>query len=186
MFWNEPKCEVNRHENTKKETYYIVLNWPPHTHTEYIYIYIYIYIYWRTICCLFLFQMNHHPGDKLLFLVTKHRKDIQLPLQWRHNEHDGVSNHQPRDCLLSRFFRRRSKKTSKLRVTGLYEWNSPVTGEFPAPMASNAEMFSFDDVIMQMWNIRTDCTQFKYSEAIDVKPDKQTSIIFSEGIEQPV
>ena len=31
------------------------------------------------------------------------------------------------------------KKTSKLRVTGLCEGNSPVTGEFPAQMASNAE-----------------------------------------------
>ena len=27
----------------------------------------------------------------------------------------------------------------KLRVTGLYEGNSPVTGEFPAQRASNAE-----------------------------------------------
>ena len=26
------------------------------------------------------------------------------PLQWRHNENDGVSNHQLHDCLLSRFF----------------------------------------------------------------------------------
>ena len=43
----------------------------------------------------------------------------QSPLQWRHNEHDGVSNHQPCDCLLNRLFGRRSKKTSKLRVTGL-------------------------------------------------------------------
>ena len=40
-------------------------------------------------------------------------------LLWRHNGHDGVSNHQPHDCLLNRLFRRRSKKTSKLRVTGL-------------------------------------------------------------------
>ena len=31
------------------------------------------------------------------------------------------------------------KKTSKLPVTGLCAWNSPVTGEFPAQMASNAE-----------------------------------------------
>ena len=30
-------------------------------------------------------------------------------------------------------------KTSKLRVTGLCAGNSPVTGEFPAQMASNAE-----------------------------------------------
>ena len=59
--------------------------------------------------------------------------------QWRHNEHDGVSNHQPHDFLLTLLFRRRSKKTSKLRVTGLCAGNSPVTGEFPAQMASNAE-----------------------------------------------
>ena len=31
------------------------------------------------------------------------------------------------------------KKKSKLRVTGLCAGNSPVTGEFPAQMASNAE-----------------------------------------------
>ena len=42
-------------------------------------------------------------------------------LQWLHNEHDGVSNHQRLDCLLNRLFRPRSKKTSKLRVTGLCE-----------------------------------------------------------------
>ena len=65
-----------------------------------------------------------------------------LSLQWRHNEHDGVSNHQPYDCLLSRVFRRRSKKTSKLSVTGLCAGISPVIGEFPVQMASNAENVS--------------------------------------------
>ena len=40
-------------------------------------------------------------------------------LQWRHNGRDIISNHQPHHCLLNRLFRRRSKKTSKLRVTGL-------------------------------------------------------------------
>ena len=63
-------------------------------------------------------------------------------LQWRHNEHDSVSNHQPHDCLLNRLFRRRSKKTSKLRVTGLCAGNSPGTGEFPAQMASYAKNVS--------------------------------------------
>ena len=67
---------------------------------------------------------------------------ILITLQWRHNEHDGVSNYQPRDCLLNRLFRRRSKKTSKLRVTGLFAGNSPVTGAFPAQRASNAENVS--------------------------------------------
>ena len=63
-------------------------------------------------------------------------------LQCRHNWHDGVSNHQPHDCLLNRLFRRRSKKTSKLRVTGLCEGNLLVTREFPTQMASNAENVS--------------------------------------------
>ena len=56
----------------------------------------------------------------------------EVTLHWRHNDHDGVSNHQPHDYLLNRLFRRRSKKTSKLRVTGLCVGNSPGTGEFPA------------------------------------------------------
>ena len=63
-------------------------------------------------------------------------------LQWRHNERDSLSNHQPHDCLLNRLFGRRSKKTSKLRVTGLCAGNSPGTGEFSAHMASNAENVS--------------------------------------------
>ena len=60
-------------------------------------------------------------------------------LQWRRNEADGVSNHQPHDCLLKCLFKRRSKKTPKFRVTGLCGWNSPVTGKFPEQRASNTE-----------------------------------------------
>ena len=60
----------------------------------------------------------------------------------RHNEHDGVSNHQPHDWLLNRLFMCTSNKTSKLCLTGLCAWNSPVTGEFPAQRASNAENVS--------------------------------------------
>ena len=55
--------------------------------------------------------------------------------RWRHDGRDSVSNHQPHDCLLNCLFRRWSKKTSKLRVTGLCAGNSLGTGEF-------------DDVIM--------------------------------------
>ena len=69
-------------------------------------------------------------------------------LQWRHNGRDSVLNHRPHDCLLNRLFRRRSKKTSKLRVTDLCAANSPGTGEFPAQKASNRKMFPFADVIM--------------------------------------
>ena len=65
-------------------------------------------------------------------------KTIIYTLRWRHNGHDGVSNHQPHYCLLNRLFGCRSKKTSKLRVTGLCAGNSPVTGQ----LASNAENVS--------------------------------------------
>ena len=58
--------------------------------------------------------------------------------QWRHNERDGVSNHQRTNCLFKRLFRCRSKKTSKPRVTGLCDGNAPVT----------KKMFPLDDVIM--------------------------------------
>ena len=81
-----------------------------------------------------------------LWHMANCRIDIEtvliLTLQLHYNGLDGVSNHQPHHCLLSRLFGRRSKKTSKLRVTGLCAENSPGTGEFPAQMASNAENIS--------------------------------------------
>ena len=67
---------------------------------------------------------------------------IAAALGWRHNGRDGVSNHQLYQCLLNHLFRRKSKKTSKLRVTGLCSRNSPVTDEFPAQITSNAENVS--------------------------------------------
>ena len=76
-------------------------------------------------------------------------------LQRRHNGCDCVPNHQPHDCLLNRRFRRRSKKTTKLRVTGLCEGNSPVTGEFPAQRASNAENVAIwwrHHILQRSWN----------------------------------
>ena len=75
--------------------------------------------------------------------------ESKTPLQWRYIGRDGVSNQQGRHCLLNRLFRRRSKTTSKLRVTGLCAGNIPVISEFPAQMASNAKtFFPFNDVIM--------------------------------------
>ena len=43
----------------------------------------------------------------------------RITLQWRHNERNGVSNYRRLHCLLNCWFKRRSKKTPKLRVTGL-------------------------------------------------------------------
>ena len=67
-------------------------------------------------------------------------------LQWHHNGHNGVSNHQPHDCLLNRLFRSRSKKTSKLHVTGICA-RSTVNSLHKWPVTQ--KMFPFDDVIMK-------------------------------------
>ena len=68
----------------------------------------------------------------------------QAALQWRHNEHNGVSNHRRLRCLLSCSFRRRSKKTSKLRVIGLcagiHRW--------PHKRPLTRKIFPFGGVIM--------------------------------------
>ena len=94
----------------------------------------------------------HQPG-KLIVKYTdpfKHgytlmlwnsfcRKHNELQiLQWRHNGHDGVPNHQPHHCLLNRLFERISKKTSKLwwPMKSPHKW--PIT----------RKMFPFDDIIM--------------------------------------
>ena len=60
-------------------------------------------------------------------------------LQWRHDGRGGISNDQTHHCWLSRLFRSRWKKTSKLCVTGLCDGNSPVTGDLPAQRASKAK-----------------------------------------------
>ena len=87
-------------------------------------------------------------------------------LQWRQNDRDGVSNYQCLDCLLKRFFRHRSTKTSKPRVTGHCEENPHVNGGSsptpppptpPPPTPTHPhthkgpvtwKMFPFGDVIM--------------------------------------
>ena len=78
------------------------------------------------------------------------------PLQWRHNVRDDVSNYHPHNCLLKRLFKHRSMKT-KLRVTELCAGNSPVTGEFPAQMASNAENVS---IWWRHYELSKICTKF--------------------------
>ena len=62
------------------------------------------------------------------------------PLRWRHNEHNEVSTQQHLDGLLNRLFRRRSKKISKLRVTGLFL--GEFTGEFRSQRTSKAQNVS--------------------------------------------
>ena len=92
-------------------------------------------------------------------------------LRWRHNDHAGVSNHQPHGCLLNRLFRCRWKKTSKLRVTGLCAGNSPGPGNSPHKGPVTRKMFPFDDVIMRNRSViisdKTENSARKYIAAID-------------------
>ena len=70
-------------------------------------------------------------------------------LEWRHHECDAASNHRRLGCVLNRLFRDRSKKTSKIRLTGLCDGKSPVTGEFPIQKkAVTRKMLPSDYVIM--------------------------------------
>ena len=87
------------------------------------------------------FSIEHYIRGKLKWLQN-------YTLQWRHNDHNSVTNHQPHGCLLNRLFGGRSKKTSKLRVTGLCAGNSPgpVNSSHKGPVTR--KMLPFDDVIM--------------------------------------
>ena len=84
----------------------------------------------------------HSRYLNIYIFLQRTQKKWPTTLQWHHNGRDGISNHQPHDCLLKHLFRHRWKKISKLHVTGLFEGNSPVTGEFSAQRASNAENVS--------------------------------------------
>ena len=108
----------------------------------------------RTIipCLIFKLSCRNSFGD---------RAPVET-LQWRHDENDAVSNHRCLDCLRNRLLWCKSKKMSKLRVTGLCEGNSSVTGEFPAQRASNTENVSIwwrhhdlwvPDLYMSCWDL---------------------------------
>ena len=74
--------------------------------------------------------------------------NIFSKLQWRHKELDGVGNHRRLYCLLNRLFRLKSKKTSKLRLTGLCEGTPSVTVVSPYKGTVMQNMFPFDDAMM--------------------------------------
>ena len=106
-----------------------------------------LYLYWNTRAIIHDFPGSgkvtmKDVGEIDLHHIRSKDKNARKHLLWHHNGRDGVSNHQPHECLLNRSFMRRSKKTSKLRATGLCVGNSPEIGEFPAQMASNAENVS--------------------------------------------
>ena len=72
-------------------------------------------------------QHNIFKNVRWFILYVKFIIRAILSLQWRHDRRQSVSNHQPCDCLFNGLFRRRWKKTSKLRVICICGGNSPVT-----------------------------------------------------------
>ena len=69
--------------------------------------------------------------------------------------HDGVSNYQPHHCLLNRLFGRRSRKASKLRVTGLCAGNSPGPVNSPHKGPVTRKMVTVDDPIMAWHSVES-------------------------------
>ena len=96
------------------------------------------------ILCRCFVSHQHIKNARHLYVSQKKL----IPLQWRHNERDGVPSHRRLGCLRNRLLRRRSKKTSKLRVTGLCEGNPQVADGFAHKGPVTRKMFPFDDVIM--------------------------------------
>ena len=70
------------------------------------------------------------------------------PLQWRHNEHHGVSNHRRFDCSFNHLCRRRSKErqtsASLAFERGIHRW--PVNSPHKGPVT--LKMLPFDDFIV--------------------------------------
>ena len=97
-----------------------------------------------------LADKSYRNINDLLDYFWPHVSTFRMTLHWRSNDHDGVSNHQPHGCLLNRLFSGRSKKTSKLRVTGFCVGNSPGPVNSPHKGLVTRKMFPFGDVIMNI------------------------------------
>ena len=89
-----------------------------------LYICVYIHVYINNMSVFWVSHKGKTKHDKLLASIESYdscRASFyslggKMP-SWRHNERNGVSNHRCLHCLLTCWFRRRSKKTSKFRVT---------------------------------------------------------------------
>ena len=84
-------------------------------------------------------------------------RSYQIPgsrwaLQWRHNDHDCVSSHQPHGCLLNRSFGRRSNRKHQSSASLAFEreiHRRPLNSPQKGPVTR--KMFQFDDVIMDFF-----------------------------------
>ena len=82
--------------------------------------------------------------------LSKWQRNLISALQWRHNGHDGVSNHQPSVCLL-RVFIRADQRKHQSSASLAFVWGirrGPVNSPHKWPV--RRKMFPFDDIIMKL------------------------------------
>ena len=94
----------------------------------------------------FFYNSERNNIRPTVFATQLYHRDFLGSLHWRHNDHDGVSNHQPRGCLLNRLFRPFIQTQIKENIIAPRHWplcgEFTGTGEFPAQRASYAENVS--------------------------------------------
>ena len=95
-----------------------------------------LWVFWRKM-----------PSDNGTSLCCKNFAS-KCPLQWCHNECDGVSNNRRFDCMLTRLFRRTPKKTSNIPVTGIFQGTQRWLMDSPHEGPVTRKIFPIDDVIM--------------------------------------
>ena len=106
--------------------------------------------------------------DTMTFIWRHH--DASNPmhtLQWRHNGHDGVSNHQPHDCFLNRYSdadQRKHQSSAPLAFVRRIHRGS-VNSPHKGPVTR--KMFPFDDVIMWWIKLCTRMGHFVHRRSTD-------------------
>ena len=98
----------------------------------------------------------------------------KLSLQWRHNERDGISNHQRLDCLLNACSgpdqRQYQSPASLACVRGIHRW--PMNSPHKEPVTRKT--FPFDDVIicdgkrLSYRNSYLDLSQFSTADILKI------------------
>ena len=78
-------------------------------------------------------------------------------LQWRHNGHDNVSNHQPHDCFSTIYLDTDERKDQSSASLAFVRGNHRRPMNSPHKWPVTRKMFPFDDVIMVKW-----CFLFAY------------------------
>ena len=113
-------------------------------------VYVFVYILLETVSIF-----KDETSDQSRYFIHLIFRIVQIDdhqqnetLHWRHNDRDGVSNHQPRGCLLNRSGADERKHQSSASMA-FVRGNSPGPVNSPHKGPVTRKMFPFDDVIMK-------------------------------------